>query len=85
MRKIIWEGISWFILGTIFILAVSWLHTFEKEGHFLLTVLTTMLEPAGWFSFWEGLGKVFIVRKERSENHLFYSKMRNAEINFVDY
>jgi len=84
IKKIKREGATWFGLGTIFILSVSGL---RSMGHlnFLLTVLETMLEPAGWFSFWEGLGKVFIVSKEKSPEYEFYKKMARAEINFVEY
>lgn len=84
IKKIVWEGISWFALGTVCILGVSWLHTFESMN-FGLNLLATMLEPAGWFSFWEGLGKVFIVTKEKSENFEFYKKMADVEINFLEY
>lgn len=84
IKKITWEGASWFLVGTACILSVSWLHTLEKLN-FGLNILSTMLEPAGWFSFWEGLGKVFIVTKEKSENYDFYKKMANAEINFSGY
>jgi hypothetical protein len=84
IKKIVAEGISWFALGTVFILGVTWLDTIEVKN-FGLKILEVMLEPAGWFSFWEGLGKVFIVTKEKSENYEFYKKMINAEINFVEY
>jgi len=72
------EGYSWFALGTIFILAVSWLHT-KEFNNFAITVLSTMLEPAGWFSFWEGLGKVFIISREKSPEYEFYKKMSKAD------
>lgn len=78
------EGYSWFGLGTIFILAVSWLHT-KEFNNFAITVLSTMLEPAGWFSFWEGLGKVFIIAREKKPEYEFYKKMSKAEINFANY
>ncbi|VVB80267.1 Uncharacterised protein [uncultured archaeon] len=84
IRKIVWEGISWFGLGTIFILSDSWLKTLSINN-FGLTILSTILEPAGWFSFWEGLGKVFITAKEKSENYEFYKKMSDVEINFLEY
>lgn len=78
------EGGLWFILGTIFIMTVSWLHTLELSG-FFISLLSTMLEPAGWFSFWEGLAKIFIVAKEKSPEHEFYKKMSEAEVNFTEY
>lgn len=84
IKKIVSEGAGWFLIGTCFILTTSWLHAIEDPS-FLMRVLITMMEPAGWFSFWEGLGKIFIVTKEKSENYLFYKKMQDAEINFSEY
>ena len=76
------EGILWCILGTIFILIAAFL--FTKKGY-LFNVLVVLLEPAGWFSFWEGLGKIFIVSKERNPDFDFYKKMSSAEISFNNY
>ncbi len=84
IRRIIKEGISWFAIGTVFILTTSWLHA-KEDLNFGLTVLRTMLEPAGWFSFWEGLGKVFIVSKEHAGNYNFYKKMSKVDISFSEY
>ncbi len=84
IKKIIKEGVLWFGIGTVFILTTSWLHA-KDTLNFGLTVLRTMLEPAGWFSFWEGLGKVFIVSKEHAGNYIFYKKMSKVEINFLEY
>lgn len=78
------EGIIWFIIGTCFILATSFLH--QKSYHyFILTILATMMEPAGWFSFWEGLYKVFITAKEKKSDYDFYKKMNSAKIYFLEY
>ena len=84
IKKIKAEGAMWFALGTIFIMTVSWLHTKEFTNFFII-LIRTMLEPAGWFSFLEGLGKVFIVAKEKSPEFEFYKKMTLGEINFLEY
>lgn len=85
IRKLKWEGASWFGLGTCFILIDSYLKQQTFFTGFLLTLITTMLEPAGWFSFWEGLGKIFITAREKSPTLEFYEKMSRAEINFAEY
>jgi hypothetical protein len=84
IRKIKREGVMWFALGTIFILALSFLEETSLKG-FFIQIVKTILEPAGWFSFWEGLGKVFIVAKEGSAGYDFYKKMAKAEVNFTEY
>src|SRR3989338_1130115 len=82
LRHIKLEGLRWFGIGTIFILIATYLY--EKEG-FIFRLLQIMAEPAGWFSFWEGLAKIFITAKERAGNHHFYEKMSKAEVNFTSY
>ena len=84
IRTIRGEGGLWFVFGTIFILAATWISS-KPNLTFPLKIIETMLEPAGWFSFWEGLGKVFIVAKEKSPEYEFYKKMAKAEINFAEY
>lgn len=84
IKKIKAEGVMWFFLGTIFILALSFLEESSLRGIFI-QIIKTILEPAGWFSFWEGLGKVFIVAKEKSSGYDFYKKMAKAEVNFTEY
>jgi hypothetical protein len=84
LNKIKGQGLAWFGLGTIFILTLTFLEDSSLKG-FFIQVIKTMLEPAGWFSFWEGLGKIFIVAKESSSGYEFYKKMAKSEINFTDY
>lgn len=33
----------------------------DRAARFFYTLLFVILEPAGWFFFWEGLGKIFLV------------------------
>lgn len=84
LRNIKGKGIAWFGLGTFFILSLTFLENSELTG-FFIQIIKTMLEPAGWFSFWEGLGKVFIVAEDSSSGYKFYRKMERAEINFTEF
>jgi len=84
LRKIKIQGLAWFGLGTFFILALSFLEESSLHG-FFIQIVKTMLEPAGWFSFWEGLGKVFIVVEDSSSGYKFYKKMAKAEVNFTEF
>jgi len=84
IKRIKIDGITWFGLGTFFILTLSFLEESSLTG-FLIQIVKTMLEPAGWFSFWEGLGKIFILAKEKSPELEFYKKMSKGNIKFKEY
>ena len=56
----------------------------SKYQGFLFNLLVTIAEPAGWFSFWEGLGKVN-QPKEEKQSLEFYKKMSTAKISFFSY
>jgi hypothetical protein len=51
----------------------------------LFDVLLVLAQPAGWFSFWEGLGKIFILAKEKKPDLDFYKKVARANIFFTNY
>jgi len=48
-------------------------------------ILLVLLEPAGWFSIWNGLDMVFQGSKTTNEDYNFYQKMATAEIVFNYY
>jgi hypothetical protein len=82
IRKIKLNGLFWFLFGSLMIvLATIFLN---YKGFFLFNLLITLLLPAGWFFMWEGLGKIFIVSKDRMPDYLFYKKMAGSEISFAN-
>jgi len=44
--------------------------------------LFVILDPAGWFLFWEGLHHMVIDSRAKSHDHEFYEKMSRAKIKF---
>lgn len=82
IEKIKVAGFFWFFGGVLMMVLGIFLMSYTA---FLFKVLMIMVEPAGWFFFWEGLGKVFIHSKEKVPDFSFYKKMSTAQINFVDY
>jgi len=83
IRKIRKIGFLWFFLGVVIsILYATFLH--DKSG-FLFTFILIMAEPASWFLFWEGLGKIFIEARKEMPDYEFYKKMVHADIYFADY
>lgn len=78
-------GIRFIIAGIIFMfLATLILYKF-KEASFLSTFLVVLLEPAGWFSFWEGLNLAIFESKKKKPEAIFYKKMANCKITFLSY
>jgi len=83
------EGIRWLIIGSVILVLSTILYEYKSLAYvgfkFLVDFFFVISQPAGWFTFWEGLGKIFIVSKEHTPNHEFYKKMQNTEIYFFNY
>ncbi len=82
IKKIKFQGLGWVFLGAVFIFIAS---LFYKREGYLFNFLEILLTPAGWFTFWEGLGKIFIVSNEKKPDYEFYKKMSRARIIFSGY
>jgi hypothetical protein len=86
IKKIKLIGFAWFLLGTLAMLLATYLSSYlATSPTFGIRLLFIMLEPAGWFFFWEGLDKIFREARDKKPDYIFYKKMINAKINFVDY
>ena len=77
-------GLFWVFLGTIIMVGATFLYRFEHDS-FLFDLLFVILEPAGWFTFWEGLHQFFLDYKTQLPNYHFYKKMSRLDISFVNY
>ena len=58
------------------------------EGTFISAILIVILEPAGWFFFWEGMAKALFLYEEYSKHKKdlkFYQVMSKCEIEFFSY
>lgn len=83
-KKTIREG-TLFVAFGIVTMFITTLIMFEQDKSLLLNFLIILLEPAGWFLFWEGLNQaIFSSRKIRPELD-FYEKMTRCEITFNEY
>ncbi|MFA7708083.1 MAG: hypothetical protein WCX73_03975 [Candidatus Pacearchaeota archaeon] len=81
INKIKKAGLLWFFAGAV-ILTLNGI-IFQREEA-LLKFLSTILEPASWFFFWEGLGKMFIESRKGIPDYEFNKKMSHATIRFLD-
>lgn len=84
-KKIIKNGIIFAIVGVI-LMFIATLVFFKSSketitAHFLLI----LLEPAGWFFFWEGLWQIIFEPKHKKPELEFYKKMSNCTIIFSSY
>jgi len=84
IKGIRWKGISWIALGAVLMLAATFLLGF-KDKNFFYNLLIIIVEPAGWFTFWEGLNMLYFTTKEKMPDYNFYKKMSKSEIVFLDY
>jgi hypothetical protein len=57
----------------------------NEEGNIWVGVLLILIEPAAWFTIWEGANKVFDTWKVMAPDLEFYKKMSKCEISFTAY
>ncbi|MDD5192085.1 MAG: hypothetical protein PHH54_01345 [Candidatus Nanoarchaeia archaeon] len=82
IKEIKRDGLIWFFLGAVIMIAATFLY---KLPGFLFNLLFIITEPAGWFFFWEGLNKIFKDANQKKPEYDFYRKMSKAHIYFLDY
>jgi hypothetical protein len=84
--KIVKQGLSFIGLGILFMLVAAFvLYRYHNVLSLMKELLIVMLEPGGWFLFWEGLELVIFKSKVVKPDLNFYKKMTNAEIIFSYY
>ena len=84
-KKIVNLGLSFFTVS-IFIMFFTTLILFRyQQTSMFFTFLSVLLEPAGWFLFWEGLNTTIFGSKELDSDLAFYKKMTNCEVTFWSY
>ncbi len=82
IRKIKLGGAFWAIIGAAMMIVSAFLVNIPSS--FGAHLLMTLIQPAGWFFLWEGLAKILITPKDKIPDYLFYKKMANAEIFFMN-
>ena len=84
-RKISNQGIYFVLAGFFFMFFAAYILFFYAEKSFWYGFLVVLLEPGGWFLFWEGLDLMIFESKKIKPDLEFYRKMQNAEIVFSHY
>ena len=85
MGGIIKKGIVFTIIGIVLMFIASYILLKESEKTLMISFLIILLEPAGWFLFWEGLGQVIFEAKKKKPDLEFYEKMAKSEMEFFPY
>ncbi len=85
MDAIVRKGLLFVLSGIVVMLAASFVLFEFPEGNFMTSFLIVLLEPAGWFLFWEGLHMILFDRKKVKPDLDFYEKMSKCEIYFLSY
>ena len=75
-----------FTAAGIITMFLATLLLFKYHGENIWTsFFVVVLEPAGWFLFWEGLGLVLFESKREKVDLDFYKKLSKSEIKFISY
>jgi hypothetical protein len=83
-KNVITLGSVFTLLGIIVMFITSYI-LFYHEKKLFLSFLIVLLEPAGWFLFWEGSHIILFESKEKKPDLEFYRKMSKCEITFLSY
>jgi hypothetical protein len=74
-------GFRMVVLGIVFMFLATYF-LFYTEKNAWMNFVVVLLEPAGWFTFWEGLNLIVFRTKEIAPDLGFYRKMTSAKISF---
>jgi hypothetical protein len=89
IKKTVREGLTFAVIGFILMMGGAAMAFFKiLSGTFWASALLIILEPAGWFFFWEGLAKALFIHEEARNKRLdldFYRKMAKTQIYFLGY
>lgn len=84
-KKIFNQGMFFVGFGVLFMLVAAYVLFYYNNHNFFKELLVVLLEPGGWFLFWQGLDLIIFKSKEVSPDLKFYRKMANCEIFFLNY
>ena len=85
MQNMIRQGILYIILGILLMFSASYILFNHYNNTLFLNFLIILLEPSGWFMFWEGLYLIVFEQKEMKPTLEFYEKMFKSKIGFFSY
>jgi hypothetical protein len=75
-------GFKMTALGVVFMFLATYILTYTNKNLWS-TFVVVLLEPAGWFTMWEGMDLIFFRAREINPDLEFYRKMTGAKLSFV--
>lgn len=84
-KGIMRQGLFFIFFGIVFMLTSAYILYYYSQQSFIKELLVVVLEPGGWFLFWQGLDLIIFKSKDVSPELEFYRKMAKAEISFMNY
>lgn len=78
------KGVVMTLAGVTMMIIASYIYYLEPSI-FPMYLLLVLLEPGGWFLFWNGLDHLFTFSKARKSDMAFYGKMSTAHVEFGTY
>ncbi len=85
MKSLKTLGISLTLLGAFLLTIASYFYYRSESYGFFHQFLLTLLEPAGWFTAWEGMYLIIFGSSEKKTELNFYKKMDGSNIVFDYY
>jgi len=85
VRSMLNKGLFFVVTGIVLMFGASYLLFTDSDKNLAQNFLIILLEPAGWFFFWEGLRQVIFESKSYKKELEFYEKMARIEIEFTSY
>lgn len=84
IKKIKHLGLTMMIIGAILGVAAVFI-PFLFSSPTIQHLFLILLEPAAWFTMWEGANRYVFEHSEKDKELTFYEKMVQAEIDFKTY
>jgi len=84
-KGIIKEGIIFAIIGIALMALASYILFTTTQNNFFIHFIIVLLEPGGWFLFWEGLDLAIFNARAKNDDLSFYKNLSEAEIVFIPY
>ena len=79
------QGFLFIAFGIVLMFLATLLLFKYGETGFFTSFLIILLEPGGWFLFWEGLDTLLFESKRAKPDLDFYKKMTKCRISFIGY
>ncbi len=83
-KELIMHGLRFSAIGIVFMIIATILLS-RKVENISTNFLIILLEPAGWFLFWNGMDTLIYRVKAKNPEHDFNKNMAKAEITFMNY